>query len=100
MGGVQKVLGVQACVFKWNGLYDTEDSGKDVIGLIANQLQGVIPEAVYALKGRLRPDDPDETDILHYDLTPVVMSHANAIKELVATVNDLDARVRAIEARG
>lgn len=93
------MLGVQTCIFKWNGLYDTQDTGRDVIGIIANQLQGVIPEAVYALKGRLRPDDPEETDILHYDIAPLVMTNVNAIKDLVATVNDLSRRVLLLEGR-
>jgi len=94
---VQEVLGIQTCVFKWNGLYDTQDTGKNVIGLIANQLQEIIPEAVYALKGKLRPTDLEETDILHYDLTPVVMAALNAIKEHSASINDLHARVARLE---
>jgi hypothetical protein len=96
-GGVQTVLGIQPVVFKWNGLYDTVDDGADKIGLVANWLQGVIPEAVYALKGKLRKDDVEETDILHYDLTPVVMANIKAIHELTATVDGLEIRVRRLE---
>jgi hypothetical protein len=96
-GGVQEVLGIQAVIFKWNGLYDTEISDRDNIGLIANQLQGIIPEAVYSLKGKLRKEDTEETDILHYDIVPVVMANTNAIRELSASVNDLDRRVRELE---
>jgi hypothetical protein len=95
---VQAVLSVRPCVFKWNGLYDTEITERDNIGLVANQLQGVIPEAVYALKGRLRKGDTEEVDILHYDIVPVVMASLNAIKELTETVNEQDARIKKLEA--
>jgi hypothetical protein len=96
-GGVQTVLGVRPVIFKWNGLYDTEDTGKDVVGFIADEMREVLPEAIYSLKGKLRKEDAEETDILHYDLTPVVMSNVNAIKELVKTVNDLHARIKKLE---
>ena len=64
---------------------------------VANELQKIVPEAIYSLKGKLHPDDTQETDILHYDLTPVVMVHNNAINELVVTLNDLSARVKRLE---
>jgi hypothetical protein len=95
--GVQTVLGVQPCIFKYNGLYDTPTDGRDVIGIIANQLQGIIPEAIFSVKGKLRRDDAEETDILHYDLTPVVMANVNAIKQLVKTVDDLLVRIKRLE---
>ena len=90
-------MGIQPHVFKWNGLYDTIDTGKDVVGIIANELQKIVPEAIYSLKGKLHKDDTEEIDILHYDLTPIVMVHNNAINELVVTLNDLSARVKRLE---
>jgi hypothetical protein len=95
--GVQAVLGVQPCIFKYNGLYNTPTDGRDVIGLIANQLQGIIPEAIFTVKGKLRSGDTEETEILHYDLAPVVMASVNAIRELVGTVDDLRRRVTRLE---
>jgi hypothetical protein len=91
------VLGVKPCIFKYNGLYDTPTDGRDVIGIIANELQQVIPEAVFGVKGKLRPDDAEETDILHFELVPIVMANTNAIKELVATADDLQRRVAQLE---
>jgi hypothetical protein len=96
-GGVQTVLGIKPCIFKYNGLYDTADDGIDKVGIIANELQGVIPQAVYGVKGKLHPEDEETSDILHYDLTPLVMANTNAIKEVVATVDDLLLRVKKLE---
>lgn len=90
---------MKPCIFKYNGLYDTPTDGRDVIGIIANELQKTIPEAIFSIRGKLRKDDAEETDILHYDITPVVMANVNAIKELVATVDDLKLRVRELETR-
>jgi len=97
INGVQAVLGIEPCIFKYNGLYNTPLHDRDVIGLIANQLQGVIPEAVFSIRGKLRSGDSEETDILHYDADPIVMSTVNAIKDLVMTVNDLKLRVKRLE---
>ena len=96
-GGVQTVLGVKPCIFKYNGLYDTTDDGVDKLGIIANELQGVIPLAVFGVQGKLRPEDEEVTDILHYDLTGLVMANTNAIKEVVATIDDILVRVGKLE---
>ena len=70
-----------------------------MIGIIANHLRDVIPEAVFSIRGKLRKNDVEETDILHYDLTPIVMVCINAIKELTETADDLKTRVKELEAK-
>jgi hypothetical protein len=95
--GVQTVLGIKPCVFNYNGLYNTPTDGRDVIGIIADQLQAIIPEAIFAVKGKLSPEDTEETDILHYDLAPLVMAIINAIREHTVTIDDLQTRVKNLE---
>ena len=94
--GVQKVLSLSPHTFRYNGLFGTPTDGRDVIGLVANELQAVIPEAVFSVRGKLRSTDP-ECDVLHYDLVPVVMTNVNAIKELVATFDNLKSRTQRLE---
>jgi hypothetical protein len=89
-------MGVKPCVFRYNGLYHTSDE-REMIGVIANELQEIIPEAIFTVKGKLRPTDAEETDILHYDLTPAVMANVNATKELVAIFDQLKARIARLE---
>ena len=91
------MMGVKPSIFKYNGLYAFEDDCKDSIGLIANELQKVIPEAIFTVKGKLRPTDTEETDILHFDLTSVVMATVNAIKEHTKSIDDHEARIKKLE---
>jgi hypothetical protein len=84
---VQTVMGINPKVFQFNGLWETNDCGVDNVGLIANDLEKLIPQAIFRLKGKLRPTDEAETDILHYDLTGVVMALVNAVNEHTVTID-------------
>jgi hypothetical protein len=76
-------------MFQYNGLYGTPTDERDVIGIIANDLEKILPEAIFRLKGKLRESDIEETDILHYDLAPVVMVVLNAIKEHTKSIDEI-----------
>lgn len=91
------MLGIEPMMFQYNGLYNTPTDGRDVIGIVANQLQTIIPEAIFTVRGKLHFSDTEETDILHYDLAPIVMVNTNAIKEHTRSIDDLLMRVKRLE---
>ena len=94
---MQTLLGIDSVKFQYNGLGGTPTDGRDVIGIIANQLETIIPEAIYRIKGKLRLEDIEETDILHYDEVPMLMVAINAIKEHTKSIDDLLLRVKKLE---
>lgn len=91
------MLGINPVTYQWNGLGGFKPDGRDHVGIIANQVQGIIPEAIYSERGKLHATDAEETDILYYELPAIVMTHTNAIKELVHTADDLLIRMKRLE---
>jgi hypothetical protein len=97
--GVQTLLGIESVRFQYNGLYGTPTDNREVIGIVANQLETVIPEAIFRIKGKLSVNDLEETDILHYDEVPMIMVCINAIKEHTKSIDSLMERVKELEER-
>lgn len=78
--------------FQYNGQYGTTDDGVTRVGLIAQQVQtSDMPEIVETYK-YVDPDTKVETDI--YIINPSELVFA-----LINTVKELDARVKALEAK-
>jgi len=95
--GVQTVLSISPISFEWNGLGGQLADGRENVSVIANHLQQVIPEAVFPVKGKLHPEDQEETDILNFDVVPVVMADVNAIKQQAKTLESLMERIARLE---
>lgn len=90
--GLSDLKTLRTVAYQFNGMYGTKDDGKTNVGLIAQEVQqSAFPDMV---KGWKHIDNQTGvvTDLLSIDTTPLVFALINAVKEL-------DARVKALEAR-
>jgi hypothetical protein len=86
----EKVSSLRAVV----GKYKTDAEGKRRTFLIAQDVQAVLPEAVYSAQ---QARTEDETEYLHLQYTDVIPLLVAAIKEQQALITALTTRITALE---
>jgi hypothetical protein len=79
--------------FQYNGLANLP-FGMDCMGLEAQAVQAVIPEAVGSVRAKLRDEDAEETDLLHLNYHAIYTHMARAIQQLDRKVRDLEAQLK------
>jgi hypothetical protein len=77
--------------FKWNGLWIYSNDEVDNVSIIAQEIESIAPYTIEKVRGKLYPEG-EETDILIFDIKPVVFILINSVKELKARVEALEAR--------
>ena len=75
---IEQLLPVRA---EWNGL-GGKKAGEPIISIIAQELQAVIPDAVYSYKGKLLPDDAEYVDLLGFEPMGIVSHLILAVQQL------------------
>lgn len=90
--GLSELKQLRTVTYEFNGLYGSKDSDQKNVGLIAQEVKetsfrDMVKDWVYEDK-----ETGQKTDLLSIDTTPLVFALINAVKEL-------DARVKALEAR-
>jgi len=80
-GGLPLIEQLRPITAEWNGLADTRE-GLPLTSIIAQELQEVIPGAVYPYRAKLRAEDADETELLGYDQMAIVSHLILAVQEL------------------
>jgi hypothetical protein len=99
--GLADVIKLQPVSFQFNGSGGLRDDGVTRIGVIAQEAQTVLPEAVSIMPERSRAaDEPATTEIpdrLAFDNGTLVFAMVNAIKELAAKVADLESRLNVLD---
>jgi hypothetical protein len=88
--GLQKLLELNPAIFKYNGKGGTMDDDKDYVGLIAQDVQKVMPELTRKRLVKMNPDDTKDTEILTHDLSDLIFVFINAFKELNARLEQLE----------
>ena len=78
--------------FEYNGLANMP-LGERAIGLIAQELQVQLPEAVRNTKTKLKETDAEETDVMAIDYHHIIVHSARAIQQLNAEVQALRALI-------
>lgn len=68
--------------FKYNGLGGTEDTGKEYVGVIAQDLEKVLPFMVSSHERKLHASDARPTEIKEVDPSAFTYLLINAVKEL------------------
>jgi hypothetical protein len=68
--------------FKYNGLGGTTDNGREYVGVVAQDLEKVLPFMVTSQKKKLRDSDAKVTDIKQVDPSAFTYLLINAVKEL------------------
>jgi hypothetical protein len=90
--GLDAICQLRPVSFKYNGKGGTTDDDRLCWGLIADEVQPVMPEMVGSTTARLTPDDEAETEILSLDTSNVALALINAVKELATRVAALETR--------
>lgn len=83
--GLEALLQLEPVRFRYNGLGGLPRTTQEFVGLVAQQVQTILPSMIQRRRGRLRPEDED-TDLLTLDLNPLVYLLINAVKALYALV--------------
>jgi Chaperone of endosialidase len=82
--GLGVVLQLEPVRYRYNGLGGIPRSDEDRIGLIAQAIQRIAPYMVRSYRGRLRPEDPEDTDLLILDPNALPYLLVNALKTMHA----------------
>lgn len=72
---------------------DTDLLSKTFVGIIAQDIQPVLPETVSFHKGKINKDDSAQTDILDFDGSALIYVLINSVKELKAEIDSLNQQV-------
>lgn len=91
-GGLPIVNQIQPVEFEYNGLAGYE-KGKRSVSVIAQELQKILPGAVHPYRGKLRPEDEEESEILSVDPFEMLLHSILAIQELEKRLKALEAKV-------
>ena len=88
--GLDAIRQLRPITYQYNGRGRTHDTGDTYVGLMAEEVQSVMPEMVGAKREKLDPEDTEETDILTLNTNALQYASINAIKELAARVEALE----------
>ena len=94
--GLDEIKQVRPVTYDYNGCAGFP-SGDGGISIIAQEIQSVFPECVGQFSAKLHPDDAEETQLLNYNGHAVTFALINAVKELAAKVESLEAKVAVLE---
>lgn len=92
--GITELKQINIKNFEFNGLGNSIDGTKG-IGVIADEIEQVLPNSVGTNKVKLNKDDAERVDLKHFDSTELVYLLVNSVKELSAEVERLKAKVGA-----
>ena len=81
--GLNELVQIQPKSFTFNGKGGST-AGLNAIGIIADEIEQVLPSTVRKRLIKLNPDDTQETEILYFDSSELTWVMINAIKELKA----------------
>jgi len=82
-GGLEVISKLRPTVSEYNGLYGLPE-GQRVVSFLAQEIREILPFTVGSNRGRLHPDDPEETDILDFNMHEVLFHLVLAVKQLAA----------------
>jgi hypothetical protein len=90
-GGLSIINALRPVAFEYNGARGFT-AGRRSASIIAQELQQVLPDSVYSYRGKLRPDDEEDTDILCWEPNQILV-------HVVLAVKQLDERLKALEGK-
>jgi hypothetical protein len=103
--GLTELLQINVKTWEWNGKAGTTQ-GTTGIGVIADEIEVLLPNTVDTYKAKLNINDTEETDVKRFDATEITWLLLNSIKEqqviieqLKATTTSQQTKIDALEAR-
>jgi hypothetical protein len=95
--GIEELRQVRPVTFKYNGLGGSQDDGREYTGVIAQELEKILPAMVTSRKAKLKQSDSDETDIRIVDPSAFTYVLINAVKEQQQVIERQEMRLSALE---
>jgi hypothetical protein len=95
--GMAALKQVHPVTYRYNGLGKTTDDGKRYTGVIAQELEQLLPSMVNIRMQKLKPGDAEDTDVREVDPSAFTYILINAVKEQQATIDRQEARIAALE---
>ena len=96
--GLEELLQINVKTWEWNGKAGTTE-GTTGIGVIADEIEVLLPNTVDTYKAKLNIDDTEETDVKRFDATEITWLLLNSIKEQQAIIEQLKTRLTALESK-
>jgi hypothetical protein len=96
--GLTELLQVNVKTWEYNGKGGTVEGTKG-IGVIADEIETILPETVDTYKAKLNADDEEDTNIKRFDATEITWLLVNSIQEQQIIINDLKARIKTLESK-
>jgi hypothetical protein len=90
-GGLSVINGLRPVAFEYNGL-GSYTAGRRGVSIIAQELAEILPDAVFPIKSKLRPEDEEPSDILAWDPIQIVCHLVLAVKQLSERLNALEGK--------
>lgn len=121
--GLNEIVNIMPVTYKYNGkggigqskvkltdaktgesvetiVIDTDLLSKTNVGVIAQDIQLIVPEAITSHKAKIDENDQIETDILDFNSHPLTFIMINAIKELKAQIDSLNQQIAILKGGG
>lgn len=92
--GLAEIQQVQPITYDYNGKGGIP-AGPGGVSIIAQAIQAVFPECVGTFSAKLNEEDEEETELLNYNGHAITFALINAVKELSAKVEALEAQLEA-----
>lgn len=93
-GGAKELMGVRVREWEYNGLGGTKE-GMFGIGVVADEIEKILPGTVSTYKGRLNPDDENDCDIKRFDATEITWLMVNVVQSHESRLNAMRAELDA-----
>ena len=94
--GLNELLQINVKTWEWNGKAGTTQ-GDVGIGVIADEIETILPNTIDTYKAKLNEDDTEQTDVKRFDATEITWLLLNSVKEQQAIIEQLKARLTALE---
>jgi len=73
--------------------------GAEGLGVVADEIEQVLPSVIRTIPGKLNPEDTETTEIKHVDTTEITWLLVNSVKELSAKVDAQAAEIAVLQAK-
>ena len=90
--GLTEILAIQPVNYKYNGKAGLPEE-KQQVGVIAQDVQAVFPNAVVTYKALFDENDTEETELLAFNPSELTFTLINAVKELKAEIELLKQQI-------
>jgi len=76
--------------YEYNGLATTPDDGKRYFGVMAQQIEPILPSTITPYQQKMYPNDVKPTNLLKFNPNDLFYTGMNAIKELAERTEELE----------